>query len=158
MDTKSDDDLWGSSNKWSSAITGESARILGIPGYSHSGEPKAVELAHRYLGRINKSGRTSRRLYSGHPRSPATAVGDVVRLPLTALSPDKDFARTFATGANATLLVFEPGIAAMKYTDIEWITAGDFIVRRIVRSKDPYWGTALTQVVLGQGAALRRRR
>ena len=152
------EDLWGSSCEGSSAIAGESAHLLKIPGYRAEGSEEAKALARAYLRRVKSGKPTTRRLYSGHSRTFDARVGDVLRLPLIALSDDEDFARTFADGDAATMLYFEPGIRAMRYSDIEWITAGAFVVESIEAGADPFWKTPLTIVTLvAQGAGAKSR-
>lgn len=147
-------DSWGASNEGSSAITGESAKLLGLSGY-RGGNAKAVPVARGFLKTIKGSRPTTKRLYSGHAKLPTLTIGATVTLPLTALSDDEDFARTFATDSEATLLVFVAGIRAMRYSDVEWITAGRFTVKAVKKGRDPYWGTALKTVILAPAA--RRR-
>ena len=144
------DDLWGSSCEWSTAIAGASAKMLAIPGYRESGHPEVLVVAREYLRRIKEGSPSTRALYSGRVELPGAGVeaGSVVRLPLTALSENEDFARTFAIGPGAALLRFERGCRVMRYSDVEWITAGNFEVVSDRRKVDPFWKTPLRVITL----------
>lgn len=144
--------LWGSSNEWSSRITGESARILGVSGYRPSDSPAAADLARDFLRRIRRSRPTRSSLFSGHADVPGLVKGARVTLPLTACSPSSDTARQYAEGDSPVLLRFAPGTLAMVYTDEESITAGTFTVVSVKRGVDPFWKTPLKSVVLSGGA------
>lgn len=145
-DAPVNEDRWGESHSGSSAITGESAYLLGIPGFRRGTEAD-TEIARQYLTRVGH-GRTPRMLYSGHSTTPDLVEGQVVRLPLTALTEDESFARSFASGPSATVYRFERGIPGFKYSDLEWLTAGAFSVVRVRRARDPFWKTPLTVATL----------
>ena len=92
-------------------------------------------------------------LYSGHAMSTARlgslVEGRAVRLPLTAMSADASFARGFTTGDGvAVLLRFEKGARATRYSSVEWITAGNFLVKAVKRGRDPFWQTLLVTITL----------
>jgi hypothetical protein len=151
-------DLWGSDCAWSKAITGASAELLGIPGYDTKKGARsnyAIQIAREMLEEIERSEPLPYILYSGHAMARARVaelvVGNTIRLPLTAGSPDIDIARAYTSqpvpGA-AVLLRFEHGTKGFEYSRSEVITVGDFIVERVRKVKDPYWKTTLRVVTL----------
>jgi hypothetical protein len=153
MLTELEQERCGSSNEWSRAITGASARLLGIPGYRHDPKRDAEHIARAYLTEVDRARPSTRALYSGHAMPPERldeiGTGRTVRLPLTALSTDQSFARGFTTGTGVPVLLrFEKGTRAFRYTDVEWITAGTFVVKSMRRGLDPFWKTPLVTVAL----------
>jgi hypothetical protein len=142
------EDDWGSSNEASSAITGESARLLGLDGYRRGRGARDAATAARFLNRAWGE-RTTRVLYSGHAfsaaRFHALKAGSEISLPLTATSPDKDFARSFADGRAAVPVLFRvsKGAPGFRYSEAEWIIAGTFRVTSLKRTRDPFWKTDL---------------
>ncbi len=140
---------WGSSSAGSRAITGHSAQALEISGYDVAkDDTEAREIADEYLLDVRRARPMRHYLYHGFDGPWSARVGDVVRRPLTALSDDVDLARGFAHGEQAVLLKFAPGTKAFRYSDVEWITAGDFVVQAVRSGHDPFWGTPLTVVTL----------
>lgn len=139
-------EMWGASNAGSSAITGEAAKLLGLTGHRGGGHA-AAEIAVALLNSIARAKPSRVALYSGRTMA-APRVGETLRLSTTALTDNRSFALTFAEGASPILLRFLPGIRAFRYSDVEWITAGDFRVVSSRVSKDPFWGTPLRLVTL----------
>lgn len=166
-----DVERWGESNHGSQALTGASARLLGIGGYqcleSSNDEQR---IARSMLGDIGRDARGSRTaLYSGHSmndeRLGLFKPGAVVTLPLTACSVDRHEARQFTVGepgrrgSHDVLLQFERGTPNLGYgrdahgDTLERITAGAFSVTDLLATVDDYWGTMLTVITLKSASA-----
>lgn len=145
---RSQHDRWGASHSGSAAVTGHSAKLLTLEGYRTPEDQEAELIAKDYLAKISRSKPTRRWLYHGFAGRWSAGPGDIVRRPLTALSDDENQARGFAHGPDAVLLKFTPGTKAMKYSAVEWITAGPFEVVEVTKEHDPFWGTPLTVVTL----------
>jgi len=162
LDGQHEDDLhwqWGRSHDCSRAISGESARLLGLPNYQPA---RATGCAHESIARdflsfvASSRPQTSPR-YSGHalPREQADALvpGSTIRLPLTSMTESIYVASHLGgrprRGEVGVVYRFEPGTKAFKFSagsglppgfgppKAEWITAGDFVVsaRRPYRHK-----------------------
>jgi len=132
--------LWGSSHDWSSKIASASA--------GRGGGSVATKIARAFLAEIASSEPTSRTLFHGTTtrRGAEPRLGESIHLPL---SDDEDVARDFARGGGKEMILrFQRGTPAMRYTDIEWITAGAFRVAGVEEERDPFWGTALLVVTL----------
>lgn len=151
-------DLWGSSHEWSSAITGASAEILTIPGYRVPDDPNAFTAARALLEALQRSPRSRKALWHGRPLERIPKPGEHVSLPLTATTPEKSEAlRLSAQGDTQALFTFPAGTRALRYSDIERIVAGRFIVRKVRRETDPYWGTLIVVVQLEEDATVYRQ-
>ena len=88
---------WGHSHSGSRAITGQAARLMGIPDYEinpHSGKKQDVNLATAFLTAIANSPGSLEPLYHGfqNRRQIKWQIGQVLRLPLTATSGEIDSA------------------------------------------------------------------
>lgn len=147
--------LWGESHTHSRAITGASAALLQLPGFDASASsPKHFAIAETMLGGVERSRRTAFPLYSGHAMTPeradALVPGARIILPLTATSPDRQAATSYADsrGQIAVLLVFKKGTRALAYSDVERVVAGPFVVVKVRRAADPFWKTPLRIVEL----------
>ncbi len=142
---------WGKSHDCSRAVTGESARLLGLPNYRRS---RAAGCAHAVIARdflsfVAASRHQTAPRYSGHAiqheRVDALcSVGARIRLPLTSttesISAASKFSGRTAAGTTGVVYKFEPGTKAFKFSAgsglpaafggpaPEWITAGDFVV------------------------------
>lgn len=82
---------WGASHGTSQAITGEAAAQMGIGGYRHEGNENAAKLADRFLTEIASDPTGSEEVLHHsfeNVRGTEFAVGDTLRLPLTATSGD----------------------------------------------------------------------
>lgn len=143
-------EAWGRSHSGSAAITGESARLLGLPGYTvRPSLADADQIARVFLDEVAHAKPSRRWLYHGYAGRWACGVEQPRRRPLTALTDDEDSARAFGSGGDSTVfLKFAPGIKARRHSAVEWITAGDFVVQTVAHERDSCWGTPLTTVTL----------
>jgi len=147
-------DLWGSSHEWSSAITGASAELLAVPGYRVPDEPNAFAAARALLEALQNSPRSRKKLWHGRPLERVPSLEEHVSFPLTATTPWKSEAlRLSAQGGTQALFTFPAGTRALQYSDLEWIVAGRFVVRKIRQEMDPYWKTPIVVVQLEEGTA-----
>lgn len=142
-------DLWGSSHEWSSAITGASAEILAVPGYRVPDDPNAFAAARALLEALQNSPRSRKKLWHGRPLERIPRLEEHVSLPLTATTTWKSEAlRLSAQGDTQAIFTFPAGTRALRYSDLEWIVAGRFVVRKVRREIDPYWETPIVVVQL----------
>lgn len=150
---------WGHSHENSQIITGESARIMGIPGYrmQNSTNKNAYRLAIAFLSAIAESPGSPEPLYHGfqNVRKLNWNPGQVLTLPLMAASGDMDGSANYGikTRQRGAATVFEFPIgtpmagyakwgnadaADFGYTWSEAIVAGKFVVRGITQGKRVY--------------------
>jgi hypothetical protein len=163
---KDDLNCWGICSQNSMAITQASAELLGIPEFNTSiFEPdgRDYRIAETMLGEVARGPKSTAPLWSGHEFTPERLAqfipGRTVRLPLTAVTIDKNEARQYTLsyrqtiGTERTILVFDPGVRHFDYGKIgfetdEYIVAGDFLVVSMAQVEDLHWDTFLTEIHL----------
>jgi len=139
------DDMWGGSFEGSTAITGASAKILGIAGYRNTGDKEAQQVARDMLAVIAKSDGVKEKLYHGFNSHDDFKPGDSLRLPILAASGKRGDALDYANkgAGKPTILEFPIGTkyygyslagGGSGYKWLEALIAGNFRVSNLSKS------------------------
>jgi len=130
---------YGADHWASRAVTGESARAMGIPGYAveETLNDSGRTAADGYLRGIADSTGSDMALFSGQ-RVEGTRtlpqVGQTLDLPITSTTPEHSMAEGFSRSMDYTnktpgfVYQFEPGTRATAHSSDEFLTAGRFEV------------------------------